>query len=255
MGEDTLRESLSGSGSSKRCSESKGFSDGQMGSDQVHGGTLDLFFFDDDTSSLIENLVNSSHAVSGAGDFGKENGLLEGGVGSEFTSIVNSSGGGDQLTTSSVDGIGVENNIANIDSDVSHVFIGHDGFFGGPLESIFHRVFDFIHELNSFGVINKKIGSLIFWSERPDFGDVVLFHSVGFNEGLSSFFRVIFGVNFSGFDVIGKSFGKGFGLAIKSIMFIGGFGHAHSAGFFLDGFLVGDDGLGLDDFDVGEFGL
>jgi len=64
-----------------------------------------------------------------------------------------------------MNGISVKNNILNVNSDVSHIFVGHDSFFGSPLESIFHRIFDFIHELDSFSVINQKIGSLIFWSE------------------------------------------------------------------------------------------
>jgi hypothetical protein len=114
---------------------------------------------------LIENIIDSSHTVRGSSDFCKEDGFLERRRGSEFTTIIDSSSGGDNLTTSSVDSIGVKDNIQNIDSDGSHVFISHNSFFGGPLESIFHGVFDFIHELNSFSSINQHIGSLIFRSE------------------------------------------------------------------------------------------
>lgn len=255
MGEDTLGEGLSGGGSSKGGGESEGFSDGEMGSDDVRGGSLDLFFFDNDSSSLIENVIDSSHTVSGSGDFGLEDGFLERGAGGEFTSVVDSSGGGDQLTTSSVDGIGVEDDVHDVDFDGSHVFVGHDGFFGGPLESIFHGVFDFVHELNSLGGVTKNVGSLIFGSEGPDFEGFTLFPTVFIDKTSGSFFGVGFGSTGSFFDFFGESFGEGFGLAIESVMFVGGFGETDLVGFFSDGFFIGDDGVGFDDFNVGEFGF
>lgn len=125
-----------------------------MGSNDVSGGSLDLFFFDNNTSSLIEDIIDSSHRIRGSSNFGLENRFLKRWRSGQFTTIIDSSSGRDKLTTSSVNGIGVEDNIHNIDSDGSHVFISHNGFFGSPLESIFHRVFDFIHELDSFSGIN-----------------------------------------------------------------------------------------------------
>lgn len=125
-----------------------------MGSDDVGRGSLDLFFFDNNTSSLIKNIINSSHRISGSGNFSQKDGFLERWGSGKFTTIIDSSSSRDDLTTSSVDSIRVEDNIHYIDSDGSHIFISHNGFFGSPLESIFHRVFDFIHELDSFSGIN-----------------------------------------------------------------------------------------------------
>jgi len=149
----------------------------------------------------------------------------------------------------------VENNILNVNSDLSHVFVSHDSFFSGPLESIFHRVFNFIHELNSFSGVNEHVGSLIFGSERPDFKGIRFFPTVCFNKFLSSFFGIIFFSDGSGFDFVSDSFIEGFGSAVKSVMFVGRFGHANLAGFFSDGFFESDNGFSLNDFDVGEFGL
>jgi hypothetical protein len=125
-----------------------------VGSNDVSRGSLDLFFFDNNTSSLIEDIIDSSHRIRGSSNFGLENRFLKRRRSGQFTTIIDSSSGGDKLTTSSMNGIGVEDNIHNIDSDGSHVFISHNGFFSSPLESIFHRVFDFIHELNPFSGIN-----------------------------------------------------------------------------------------------------
>lgn len=185
-----------------------------MGSNDVRGSSLDLFFFDDDTSSLIEDVIDSSHGISGGGDFSEEDGFLEGRTTSEFTTVVDSSGGGDQLTTSSVDGISVQDDITDVNFNRSHVFVGHDGFFGSPLESIFHRVFDFIHELDSLGGINKNISSHIFRSEGPDFEGFILFPTIFINKMSGSFFTILFGSAFSSFNFFSESFSEGFSSAI-----------------------------------------
>jgi len=224
-----------------------------MSSNDIGGGSLDLFFFNDDTSSLIEDVIDSSHTFSRASNFGQEDRFLETRACGEFTSVIDSSGSGDDLTTSSVDGIGVQDNIHNIDSDGSHVFVGHDGFFGGPLESIFHRVSDFTHELDSFGGIDQTIGSLIFGSERPDFKGIIFFPTISILQVSGSFFGFLFASTFTGFDVFSKTFSEGFGGSVDSVMFVGGLGKADLAGVFSDGFFEGDDGVGFDDFNVGEF--
>lgn len=157
------------------------------------------------------------------------------------------------MTTSSVNGISVQNDIHDVNLDGSHVFVGHDGFFGGPLESIFHGVFDFTHELDSLGGITKNIGSLIFGSEGPDLKSVILVPTVFILKMSGSFLGISFRSTFSGFDFFSKSFLEGFGLAIESVMLVGGFGEADLAGFFSDSFLICNDGVGLDEFNIGEF--
>jgi len=77
MREHALWEGLSGSGSSKGSGKSEGFTDRQVGSDNVKWGSGDLFFFVDDTSSLIENGIYSSHSVSWASNFAHEDRFLE----------------------------------------------------------------------------------------------------------------------------------------------------------------------------------
>lgn len=149
----------------------------------------------------------------------------------------------------------MQDNVQDVNSDGSHVFVSQDSFFGGPLESVFHGVFDFGHELDSFGGIDQDIGSLIFGSEGPYFEGVSLVPSIGLLEDLGSFLGLGSGSTFSGFDVFGETFFEGLGLAIESVMFIGGFGETDLVGLFGDGFFIGDDGVGFDDFNVGEFGL
>jgi hypothetical protein len=103
---------------------------------------------------LGQALINTSHSIIRGLDFNQEDGFLESWLSSQLASIINSSSSGDDLTTSSVDSISMKGNIQKVESDTSHIFFSHDSFFGSPLESSFHRVFDFNQVLDSFGHIN-----------------------------------------------------------------------------------------------------
>jgi len=56
----------------------------------------------------------------------------------------------------------------NIESNTSHVLLGHDSFFRSPLKGSLHRVLNFIQILNSLSHINQKIGTGSFWAEAPN---------------------------------------------------------------------------------------
>lgn len=107
MREDTLREGLSLGQSSKMGSEAKGLGHRQEAPDNAHGSTSDLFFFIDNTSSGGQTVVHTRHGIGWGSDFTSEDRLLQGGLGSQFRGIVASSGCLDQLSSSSVDGIGM----------------------------------------------------------------------------------------------------------------------------------------------------
>jgi len=71
-------------------------------------------------------------------DFYQEDWLLEHWCGSELTSVEHSSGGWDDLATTSVDSISMKGNIMDVESDTSHVLIAHCTFLGSPLEGSLH---------------------------------------------------------------------------------------------------------------------
>lgn len=138
MTENTLRESLSLSTSSKESSESERFSHRQIALKNSHGGSGNLFFFNNLTSSFTQTVIDISHNILRSRDFGIEDRFLKSGGSRHFTSIIASSGSLNNLTTSSVNGISMESSIQDIESDSSQVFTTHTSFFGSPLEGIFH---------------------------------------------------------------------------------------------------------------------
>jgi len=212
-----------------------------------------LFFFVDNTSSLGQTVVDTAHGIHGGGDFSQEDGFLESGFSSQLASVEQSSGGGDDLTTSSVDGVGVQDTIQQVNSDTSHVFFSHDGFLGGPLPCRFHGILDFVHVLNSLGGIDQSVGTLVFRSEVPELGTTFcLVPVVVILKIFTSDLGVILITDLSVFNFFGKSVSKGNTLSVDSVVLVGGFSHTGLVGFLGDGFSVGNDGFGFNDGALSE---
>jgi hypothetical protein len=132
-----------------------------------------MLFTNNDTSSLGKSLINTSHSIIWGLDLAHEDWLDESWLSSELSSVQDSSGSWDDLTTTSVDSISVKGNIHNVESNTSHVLLSHDCFFGGPLEGSFARVLNFVKILDGFGLINKKVWTCGLWTEAPDLSGII----------------------------------------------------------------------------------
>jgi len=168
MVEHTLGEGTSGSGGTESLGETEGLSDGKVGLHHDERGSGNGLFTNNDSSSGGEALVNTTDGIFGALDLDEEDGFLEARSGKELRSIEDTSGGGDELATTSVDSIGMEGNILDVESDSSHVFFDEDTFLGGPVEGGFHGVLDFVKVLDSLGGIDEDVRSGGLGSETPD---------------------------------------------------------------------------------------
>ena len=168
MVEDALREGSTGGGGSEGLGETEGLADGQVSLHVDERSAGDGLLRDDDTSSLGESLIDGADDIIGGLDLAKEDGLLELGTGGELASVVDTSGGGDDLTTTSVDGVGMERDVVDVESDTSHVLIAHGTLLGGPLEGRVHGVLDLIEELGTLGGINEEVGAVGVGTEAPD---------------------------------------------------------------------------------------
>jgi len=106
--------------------ESERLSDWQVGFHDDQRSSVDWLFSNDDSSSGGQALIDTSHGVIWSLDLAEEDGFLESGLGSQDSSVVDSSGSGDDLSTASVDGISMELDIEDVESDSSHVLFSHD---------------------------------------------------------------------------------------------------------------------------------
>jgi len=106
-------------------------------------------------------------------DFNQEDWLLETGLSGKLSCVEDSSGGGGNLATTSVDSISVKGNILDVESDASHVFFRHDTLLGSPLEGSLAGVLNFVHELALRSDVNKQVGTGGLGTETPNFLGIV----------------------------------------------------------------------------------
>mmetsp|Transcript_58212 Transcript_58212/g.67122 ORF Transcript_58212/g.67122 Transcript_58212/m.67122 type:complete len:230 (+) Transcript_58212:269-958(+) len=229
MVEHALWEGLASSVGSQVSSETEGFSDREVSLDLVQWSTSDWFFFNDDTSSLIQALVDTTHSISWGSNFSQEDWLLESWLSGEFSTVVDSSGSWDDLTTASVDSVVVEDNVDNVHSDTSEVFLAHGTFLGCPLEGRLHRVLDFVHELNSLSNVDKDVSTLVIRTESPDLLSVVLVPAEIFSEDLLSFLGVVLWSELASIDEVSEFFSKWLSSDVKSVVLVGRLGETDLA--------------------------
>lgn len=168
MIEDALREGTAGSGGTESLGETEGLGDGEEGVHVDERGALDGLLRLDDTTTLGEALVDATNGVIGALDLDAEDGLNESGGSGELGSVEDTTGGGHDLATTSVDSIGVKSDVHDVETDSTHLLVGHTTLLGGPLESGLGGVLDLVKVLDLLGGINEKVGTGGLWAEAPD---------------------------------------------------------------------------------------
>merc|ERR1719391_1959607 len=119
--EHALWEGLaSGVGPQVSC-EAKGLIDRQVGLDHKHGGAGSLCLLKHVSSPSVQHTIDSSNRVLRALDFNKVDWLHQPGVGSEHGGVEDSPGGGNDLTSSPVDGVRVQGHVVDVEPDGSQV--------------------------------------------------------------------------------------------------------------------------------------
>jgi len=253
MIEHALWEGSSWGEFSQMLGEPEWLSDWQVSSNDKERCSINWLFSNNDTSSCGKALIDTSHSIIRCLDFTQEDGFLESGLSSQDSSIVDSSGSGDDLSTTSVDGISMEYDIEDVESNTSHVLFSHDWFFGGPLECSFHWVFDFIKILGSLGLIAQEVGSWGFWSETPYLSAFSFIPFILLEEDLVSLFDVHFEGNNIVINVSGEFLSKWGCFHEDSVMLVWWFGKALCAAGGWDSFFVCDDWVRFLDFNLGIF--
>jgi len=167
-----------------------------------------LVFFDDLTSLTIEDGVDTTDGSFRALNFDKVDGFHEAWLSSELSTIEDTASSGDELTTTTMDGISMENDIKKIETNTAQVFFTENTFLGDPLETSDNGVLDFIQVLDSLGDINDEVGSSAFGTETPDLTGISDIHVEVISEVTTTSLGVITSTNLSGIDFLRLS-GKG----------------------------------------------
>mmetsp|Transcript_4547 Transcript_4547/g.16302 ORF Transcript_4547/g.16302 Transcript_4547/m.16302 type:complete len:510 (-) Transcript_4547:1054-2583(-) len=166
--EDRLWEGLARGGGPENSGESEGLDDRQVGLDVVDWGSWPLLLLEDDSSLLVQHGVDTSDGVLWTLDLHEVHWLHELWPGVKLGGVHNPPGGWNDLSTSPMDGIGVQHDILNLEGDSSHVLLGERSVLGGPLVSGNDRVLDLVKVLDSLGHVDDHVRSGGVRSEAPD---------------------------------------------------------------------------------------
>ena len=220
MIEHTLWESTSGGSGSEGLGETEGLSDRKEGLHVDEWGSVDWLFSGDNTSSLGEALVDTTDSVIWALNLNKEDWFLESWFSGELGSVEHTSTGRDDLTATSVDSIGVEGNIMDVESASSHVLFSHSTLSCGPLEGSLDGILNFLEILDGLGNINEQVWSGSVWSEAPNLLGIIRIPLVCVLEMFGSLFHVLFVGDLSFFDFVRKLIVKWLSIDVESVVLV-----------------------------------
>eukprot|EP01084_Bolivina_argentea_P053277 97799_1 len=244
--EDALGEGLAGGGGAEVGGESEGLGDGHVGADVVDGGTGAVLLADDDTTAAGEHVVDTTHGGLDGLDVDDEDGLHELGAGGQLGGVEDAAGGGDDLASTTVDGVGVHGHVLDVDADSTHVLVAHTTLLGGPLPGGDEGVLHLVHVLDTLGDVDDDVGAAAVGAVAPDLAGLLDVPVVGVGEVAGAGLGV--GVGAGGLlgvlDVEGELLGEGSGSAEETVVLVGGLGEALLVGVLGDGLAEGDDGLG-----------
>ena len=251
MIEHALREGTTGGGGAESLGETEGLSDGEEGGHVDERSSLDGVLRLDNTSSLREALVDTTDGVIGALDLDLEDGLDESGGSGELRSVEHTSCGGHNLATTSVDGVGVQGNVHDVEADAAHLLISQGTLLCGPLEGGLHGVLDFVKVLHLLGGIDEQVGAGGLGTEAPDLLGIVGIPFVVVLKDASALLKFLLGSDLVVLNLVGELLTERGSDTEDSVVLVGGLGQALLAGLLGDSLLVLDDGVTLLDWALG----
>lgn len=244
MVEDRLGESLSTGGLTKLAGETEGLVDGQVGLDVEERSTRALLLGVDVTTTAGKDTVDTTHGLLGDLDLNVEDGLQDTGVGKHGSSIQDTTSGGDDLTTTTVNSISVQSNIKDVEADRAHGLLSDGTLTGGPLETRDERVLDFVEVLDGLGLVNQQVGTGGVGTEAPNLTGIGDIPAVLVSKETGTSLEIITGGDLASLNGQGDLLVKGLGSEVQTVVLVGRLGQSSHAGSARDGLTVGDDGVG-----------
>ena len=245
--EDGLREGLAGRRLTEITVEAEGFHDGEVSLDGEERSTRTLLFIEDVSSAAGEHTVDTTHGLLGHLDLDKEDGLEKGGVGKEGGGVQHTTSSGDDLATTTVDGIGVEGNIHDVEADTTHRLLSEGTLAGGPLETGGDGILDFVEVLDGLGLIDNQVGTSHVGTESPDLSGVGNIPPVVVSEDTGTGLHIVTRRNLAVLDILAELVAKRLGIHVDTVVLVGRLGKRGDAGLGLDGLTVLHDRVGDDE--------
>jgi hypothetical protein len=249
--EDRLGESLSGSGLSEISVEAERLENGEVSLDVEERSTRSLLLGEDVTTSSGKDTVNTTHGVLGDLNLDEVDGLHESGLSEKSGSVQDTAGSGDDLTTTTVNGISVEGNVEDVEAASSHGLLSNGTLTSSPLETGDNGILDFVEVLDSLGLVDQQVSTSAVRTEGPNLSGVgdIPAEVVGKDTGTS--LEIVTGADLATLDGKSKLLLNGLSNHIQTVVLVGRLGQSSDAGLGSNGLTVLDDGVGDDQGNTG----
>ena len=211
---------------------------------------------------MVHNGVDTTDDGLGTLNLNEVDGLLNTGGGEQARSVGSTAASGDDLTSSTMDGVGMElyhrsgcdknqehsngkaySDIKDVDSDTSHVLLGANTLPCSPLEGGDARILDFVQVLHPLGDIDQQIRAGGIGTETPDLPGIGDIPSELISHNPSTSLEIVTGADLAVLDGEGEFLFDGQGFQIQTIVLVLGLGEGDYGGLNLNGFTVTNDGV------------
>jgi hypothetical protein len=243
MVEDQLGEGLTGGGGTEIGVETEGLLDGKVGLDVEQGSSGTLGLLEDVTTTAGKDGVDTTHGLLGDLDLDQEDGLEKSGVGKKDRGVQDTTSGRDDLTTTSVDGIGVKGNILDVEADGTHGLLGNGTFLGGPLETGDNGILDFVEVLDGLGLVNQQVGTVGVGTEAPNLTGISDIPTEVIGEDTGTSLKIVTGSDLTGLNGLRDLLGQRLGGHVDTVVLVGGLGQSSHGRLSGNGLTVLDDGV------------
>lgn len=243
MIKDGLREGLARGGGTQVTVEAERLQDGQIGLDVEEGSTGALLLVEDVTTTAGKDTIDTTHGLLGNLNFDQVDGLEQGGLGQQGRGVQDTTGSGNDLTTTTVNGISVQGDIEDVEADRAHGLLSNRTLTTGPLETRDDGVLDFVQVLNSLGLVNQQVGTGTIRTESPDLTGISDIPTEVIGQDTGTSLEIITGRDLAALNGQRKLLLNGLSNHVQTVVLVGGLGQSRHAGLALDGLTVLDDGV------------
>lgn len=244
MIEDRLGEGLSRGMRAEIGVETEGLVDGEVRLDGEERCAGALLLSEDVTTTAGKDTVDTTHGGLWNLNLAQEDGLEETGLGKKGGGEQDTTGSWDDLTTTAMDGIGVEGDIHDVEADRAHGLLGDWSFSRSPLETRDNGILDFEEVLDGLGLIDQQVGTVGVGTEAPNLTGISDIPSVLISKETGTGLDIITGGDLSVLNQVGNLLGEGLSDHVDTVVLVGRLGESLDAGLGGDSLTVGDDGVG-----------
>ena len=229
--------------------ETEGLQNGKVSKESHLRGTGLLLLREDMTTTLGEDTVHVTHCILGHGNVTEVDRLKKTGLSVHHGREAHTTGGRHDLTHTTVDSIGVKDDIHEVETAAAHLLLTERTVLGGPGETTNDGLLDLKEVVDSLGGVNEQVGSGALGTEGPDLTSLrdvpaeLVGELAALDLGIGS------GLDVTVVDGETELGTKRLGLEEETVVLVGGLGKAGLGGLGLAGLTEGDDGVG--DLDLG----